>query len=204
MLRPQRVRPAFRVPAGQERAAAARGQRCRASGEDAVCDVHEPAAGCGIRRREAEVEPGAGCCPPGTGHAGRQPVHGASRCAGRWLRRILARGSGAGPSGQVEQASSAERPQVGEVAGRGCRHSCAERVSRAAGSEDAQDLVLEGDQLRVGRAAPAVLVEPGPAAGGGSGPCPGRSAVRHWAGCSRPARIAGSIGRYCAGLVGPG
>ena len=41
-----------------------------ASGEDAVRDVGEPAAGGGIRRGEAEVEPGAGCAPGGSGVPG--------------------------------------------------------------------------------------------------------------------------------------
>ena len=40
------------------------------SGEDAVCDAREPAACCGIGRRKAEVEPGAGCVPWGSGTPG--------------------------------------------------------------------------------------------------------------------------------------
>jgi hypothetical protein len=38
----------------------------KVSGEDAVCDAREPAACCGIGRRKAEVEPGAGCVPWGS------------------------------------------------------------------------------------------------------------------------------------------
>ena len=58
-----------------------------------------------------------------------------------------------------------ERPEVGEVAGRRCRHFGAERGSGAARIKEAEDLVLKSSQAGAGRAAPAVLVEPGPAAG---------------------------------------
>ena len=90
---------------------------------------------------------------------------------------------GPGRAGQQRQ-----RLQIGEVAGRVCRPSRAERMSRAAGSQETEDLVLERDQFRAGRAEGWGVVESG-AAAGGQGPAP--------AGIERRPAL-GGVERACA------
>ena len=77
------------------------------SGEDAVCDAREPAACCGIGRRKAEVEPGAGCVPWGSGTPGGSLFPERRRRAGRRLTLHPSSGLRCRAAGQVEQARSA-------------------------------------------------------------------------------------------------
>ena len=120
---------------------------------------------------------GAGLRRPGVLHAGRRSVPGASRCAGRWpplsprpgLRCRVCR---PGRAGQQREC-----PEVGEVAGRRCRHSGAERGGGAVRVRGDRGSCPGGRSVRGRPGGGWLSWSSRVAAAGGraSGPCPGRS-----------------------------